>query len=206
MVTVCGRKFANTREKLLLAAKENKPPLGAAESLFSKTKGQNAPTEAGASSGTFIPNSTFKSLKNSAKEQKSAIATVGQSAPIKRSSILSGTETLEELKQMRDLLRKTSYVPKQPPSRRPTFEKIKSAIEQEKRVLMDERQALEMVKEELQLVDTSTSTTTAVKLRRTKKKKPSKRESPNKRKMGGKVKMKLGKVDVEIQCSIGKAA
>ncbi|XP_050315804.1 uncharacterized protein LOC126750276 isoform X2 [Anthonomus grandis grandis] len=262
MVTICAKKYMNTREKLLLddirKRKESKDDrekiFQEREEFFKKlTERREKGRRSSVLSGTTVPNSTFKSIhsvgsaksdKNSTsitnietedskelhtlkpicedlcretgREEDSVLNLISQETSSgKRSSILSGTGTIEELKELRDLLHKSSYVPKQIRTRTPTIEKIKTAIKQEKRASQELSDLSESYTEPLEelsdrLKDASTLTD--------KKKKKKKSKSASKcnaiisgaellktsKEGRGKKSRKTEKVDIEIQCSIYK--
>ncbi|XP_030767439.1 uncharacterized protein LOC115891173 [Sitophilus oryzae] len=118
------------------------------------------------------------------------------------SSSLFGSSSFEELKEMRNLLNRSTYLPKENKTRRPTIEKIKSAIKKEKQNLNDKSESTGS--DMILLSDASTST---AKKKKTKTKKTTSktiiREKTSKRKYYKKGKKKIiEKIDIEIQCLI----
>ncbi|XP_076251877.1 uncharacterized protein LOC143191065 [Rhynchophorus ferrugineus] len=156
-----------------------------------------------------VISSSLKSLKkNHEKSQESSLLQVKSTK--ESSLILLQTSTLEELKNMRDLLNKSSYVPKQVSSRRPTIEKIKSAIREEKKHLTEKNKS---ETEETVLLSDATTSTEGKKKKKIKRKKKSadnvKKPTNSLAKSIGtsryKIKKKIiEKVSVDIQCSLYK--
>ncbi|CAG9768022.1 unnamed protein product [Ceutorhynchus assimilis] len=200
MVSICGKKFACTREKLLLsdiqAKKEAKDFERFLQELKEKREQSQQSNNVRVLSGTTVPNSTFKSrissdvnqnqkapsrdllpaqsiegknqqfgLKlNAVKSFKGTILDERSDIILqpkdKRPSILSGTGTLNELKELSDLLHKSSYIPKQKKTRPSTIVKIKNAIEKAKneKLTSTANKSQNTIEKVVTMVDTSTLT------------------------------------------------